>query len=196
MCVSACLSSGVQGAGGGRSRGPHSFCRHDWNRAAFVACCVRSLVFCAHARRVDEQDPDRKSGQLSPCVGNSNDDSVKKSRLGFTRPLPSQCGSLSTAVARSPRYYCLLRHLFPPATTAFCAPCLLRDGRALWGMRPSSCTALWAARHPGTSRPYWSWEPANCRLEEITADGFCRAMEGRKGLLLVGGCMQLAVLGY
>ncbi|CAM9291210.1 unnamed protein product [Scytosiphon promiscuus] len=56
-----------------------------------------------------------------------------------------------------------------------------------WGTDFNHCSALWAARHPERgSRPYWRWEPANCRLEEVTADGFCGAMEGRKGLLLVG----------
>lgn len=50
-----------------------------------------------------------------------------------------------------------------------------------------SCTALWAERHPGEgSRPYWSWQAKECKLEEVDAAGFCGAMEGRKGLLLVG----------
>ncbi len=50
-----------------------------------------------------------------------------------------------------------------------------------------SCSALWALENPGAgSRPYWTWQPTRCELEEVTAAGFCRVMEGRKGLLLVG----------
>ena len=49
------------------------------------------------------------------------------------------------------------------------------------------CHDLWAKDHPGgRPRPYWNWEPTNCRLEDIDAAKFCRVMSGRKGLLLVG----------
>lgn len=42
--------------------------------------------------------------------------------------------------------------------------------------------------HPGPKvpRPYWAWEPAKCSLDAVNEAKFCRAMEGRKGLLLVG----------
>ncbi|CAM9357325.1 unnamed protein product [Scytosiphon promiscuus] len=50
-----------------------------------------------------------------------------------------------------------------------------------------SCDEKWSAEHDEAEiRPYWRWVPANCRLEEVDAARFCRMMEGRKGVLLVG----------
>lgn len=116
-----------------------------------------------------------------------------KNKHAFVSASPGQHGSrLATTAARSPpmtfsifvwSLRCVLG-LGPFAS-------LSALGRWGWvgpGMCSSSCTALWASQHPReSSRPYWRWEPEKCTLEEFTAEGFCRAMEGRKGLLLVGG---------
>lgn len=55
--------------------------------------------------------------------------------------------------------------------------------------RRRRCDAVWEDEdHPGPKvpRPYWSWEPSNCTLDAVDEAKFCRVMEGRKGLLLVG----------
>lgn len=55
----------------------------------------------------------------------------------------------------------------------------------VWG--GNRCNDIWTDKHGEEGpRPYWKWEPRNCRLEEVNAARFCRVMEGRKGLLLVG----------
>ena len=36
------------------------------------------------------------------------------------------------------------------------------------------------------TRPYWAWEPSKCSLDPVNKDKFCKVMEGRKGVLLVG----------
>lgn len=63
----------------------------------------------------------------------------------------------------------------------------------------SRCKRTWRRRHPGDeneTQPYWLWEPKNCALEEVTSAKFCQAMEGRKGVLLVGERVIGKLLGF
>ena len=52
------------------------------------------------------------------------------------------------------------------------------------------CERTWAEQHPGSQdiQPYWKWEPSNCILKALTKPRFCRVMDRRKGILLVGAC--------
>lgn len=34
--------------------------------------------------------------------------------------------------------------------------------------------------------PYYTWDAAECSLDNVSEEKFCRAMKGRKGILLVG----------
>eukprot|EP00904_Undaria_pinnatifida_P012817 jgi/Undpi1/8666/HiC_scaffold_25.g11131.m1 len=53
--------------------------------------------------------------------------------------------------------------------------------------RSPGCSQKWAEQHPGERpMPFSIWEADNCFLDTVTADKFCRVMEGRKGLLFVG----------
>ncbi|CAN0425103.1 unnamed protein product [Ectocarpus sp. 12 AP-2014] len=49
------------------------------------------------------------------------------------------------------------------------------------------CYQKWAEHH-GTEEPmpYYTWDAAECSLDDVDEEKFCRAMEGRKGILLVG----------
>lgn len=38
--------------------------------------------------------------------------------------------------------------------------------------------------------PFYAWEAETCFLDTVDADKFCRVMEGRKGMLFVGECLN------
>ena len=49
----------------------------------------------------------------------------------------------------------------------------------------NKCKHGWDDIHD-TPQPYWKWEAEDCHLENMDKEKFCRVMNGRKGLLLVG----------
>ncbi|CAN0116813.1 unnamed protein product [Scytosiphon promiscuus] len=60
-----------------------------------------------------------------------------------------------------------------------------RNEKAGW------CRKRWEKDHASEEpMPYYSWETKRCRLAEVDMEGFCRVMEGRKGLLIVGDSLS------
>ncbi len=56
------------------------------------------------------------------------------------------------------------------------------------------CQRVWEREHPGEGpRPYWKWEPSNCKLDELDAAKFCRVMEGRRGILFAGASLYRTI---
>ncbi|CAN0037514.1 unnamed protein product [Ectocarpus fasciculatus] len=49
------------------------------------------------------------------------------------------------------------------------------------------CYQTWAEHHGSEEpMPYYTWDAAECSLDDVDEEKFCRVMEGRKGILLVG----------
>lgn len=67
-----------------------------------------------------------------------------------------------------------------------CHPIPMRGLLTSRGSLSRRCDQSWRKRKKDVEQPYWEWEPEGCYLESVNATKFCKVMENRKGILLVG----------
>lgn len=106
---------------------------------------------------------------------------VRARRVSLVRAIRARCPHPSSALSDSKLY-----EFGDPSSTRL-PPSIAPGSRVGLSRGLDRCNVVWRqSANTSEPRPYWEWEPAECNMEPFNVENFCRLMEARKGLLLVG----------